>query len=219
LRLARLKAKKPPRKVEGAPAPPPPRASGRVFRRWLWAALSAAVWVPALFYLRFGEVPPLGWGTTVFLVALCILVGVGSYYASRPEYHTQVESSGGWADRVGAFWLLACAFGPFFGWMLTNAFTLTEGNWRWLYWGRVGLSAGLPVLTALPLLRYARGRGAPLMLAILLGVTALPVWGAWATMRDLLDGPSNLLVRSPSPGLPDAKYRHLAHTNRVLDGR
>jgi len=57
------------------------------------------------------------------------------------------------------------------------------------------------------------------MLALLLGVTALPLWSAWATMHDLWAGPSTLLVRSPSPGVPDAEYRHLAHTNRVLAGR
>ncbi|MFL6253517.1 MAG: hypothetical protein ACJ74T_00705 [Pyrinomonadaceae bacterium] len=205
-------------KDKGVPAPPP-RASGRVFRRWLLAALSAAVLVPCISYLKYGEVRPLIWGTTVFLVALCLLAGVGFYFAGRTEYHTQVEARGGWADRVGAFWLLACGLGPFFGWTLANAFTLTEGNWRWLYWGRVGLSVGLPVLTALPLLRYVGGRGAPLMLALLLGVTALPLWSAWATTRDLCAGPSNLLVRSPAPGLPDAEYRYLSHTNRVLEGR
>jgi hypothetical protein len=57
------------------------------------------------------------------------------------------------------------------------------------------------------------------MLALLVGVTALPLWSAWATMRDLWTGPSNLLVRSPSPGMPDAEYRFLPHTNRVLTGR
>lgn len=205
-------------KSKDADAPPPPRAAGRVLRRWLLAALQAAVVVPALFYLRFGYVPPLGWGTTVFLVALCLLVGVGMYYGGRPEYHTRVASRGGWADRVGAFWLVACGLGPFFGWALAAVFTLTEGNWRWLYGGRVCFSVGLPVVTALPLLRYVSGRGAPLMLALLFGVTALPVWSAWATMQDLHEGPSRLFVRSPTPGVPDAEYRLLAHTNRVLAG-
>jgi hypothetical protein len=205
-------------KDKGATAPPP-RASARVFWRWVLAALTAAVAVPFISYLRYGEVRPLVWGLTVFLVALCLLVGVGLYFAGRPEYHTRVEPRSGWADRVGAFWLMSCGLGPFFGWTLANAFALTEGNWRWLYWGRVGLSVGLPLLTALPLLRYVGGRGAPLMLALLLGVTALPLWSAWATARDLWDGPSNLLVRTPSPGVPDAEYRHLSHTNRVLTGR
>ena len=43
------------------------------------------------------------------------------------------------------------------------------------------------MLTALCLLRYARGRGAPVMLALLIGVTALPVWSAWGTMMALLE--------------------------------
>jgi hypothetical protein len=198
---------------------PPPRAPARVLWRWVLAALTAAVYVPARLYLEFGYVPPLGWGATVFLVALCLLVGVGMYYAGRTEYHTPVAPRGDWADRVGAFWLVACGLGPFFGWVLTSVFTLTEANWRWLYWGRVGLSVDLPILTALPLLRYVGGRGTPLMLALLVGVTALPIWSAWATMQDLREGPARLLIRSPGPGLPDAEYKHLAHTNRVLTGR
>ena len=199
--------------------PPARPASARVLWRWGLAALTAATWVPIRFYEETGEVPPLAWGFSVFLATLCLLAGVGFYYAGRPEYHTRVEARGDWLDRVGAFWLVACAFGPFFGWVLTSVFTLTEANWRWLYGGRVGLSVGLPLLTALPLLRYVSGRGAPLMLALLLGVTALPVWSAWATMRDLWEGPSKLLVRPPSPDMPDVEYRHLRHTNRVLAGQ
>jgi hypothetical protein len=198
---------------------PPPRASVRVLWRWVLTALTMAVYVPFRFYMEFGYVPPLGWGATVFLVALCLLVGVGMFYQGRTEYHTPVRMRGGLMDRIGAFWLVACGLGPFFGYALTSVFTLTEANWRWLYWGRVGLSAGLPVLTALPLLRYVSGRGAPLMLALLVGVTALPLWSAWGTMCDLAAGPSNLLVRSPAPGVPDMEYRHLSHTNRVLAGR
>jgi hypothetical protein len=200
-------------------APPARPASVRVLWRWGLAALTAAAWVPTRFYLETGEVPPIAWGASVFLATLCLLVGVGMYFARRTEYHTPVAARGGWADRVGAFWLVACGLGPFFGWALTSAFTLTESNWRWLYWGRAGLSVGLPFLTALPLLRYVSGRGAPLMLALLLGVTALPVWSAWATMRDLGEGPAKLLVRPSSPDMPDLEYRHLRHTNRVLAGR
>jgi hypothetical protein len=192
----------------------------RELYQWLKAAGWAAVAVPVLFYLKFGEVSAFGWASTIFLVALCLLIGVGFYASARADAHPEnqtpvVASQGGWMDRVGAFWLLACGLGPFFGWALASVFTLTAGNWRWLYCGRAGLSVGLPLLTALPLLRYVRGRSAPLALALLLGVTALPVWSAWATMRDLWSGTTILRVKGAA-GRPDEVYTYLPHTNRVL---
>jgi len=39
------------------------------------------------------------------------------------------------ADRIGAFWLVACAFGPFIGWLIT-LFGVTESSWRWQYLAR-----------------------------------------------------------------------------------
>jgi hypothetical protein len=194
--------------------------------RWLKAAAWAAVVVPALFYLRFGEISAFGWGFTVFLVALCLLVGVGFHASARADSRTHVAGAedipvvaarGDWLDRVGAFWLMACAFGPFFGWALASVFTLTAGNWRWLYWGRVSLSVGLPLMTALPLVRYVRGRNAPLMLALLVGVTALPVWSAWWTLLDLRDGPVSVSSEHASPpGRRVEGYTYLPHTRRAL---
>ncbi len=178
-----------------------PQERGRAIRRWLLGAVWVAVLVPLLFFLRFGTVPPVGWGVTVFLAALCLLVAVGLYFLRRPKYHTPVPLRGDWADRVGAFWLLACAFGPLLGWLLTALPPLTVDSWRWLYAGRVALSMGLPVLTALPLLRYARGRGALIMLALLGGVTLLPILSAWNVAWDLWAGPAGL---------------YLAHTAQAL---
>jgi hypothetical protein len=183
-----------------------PASLKRDIRRWLTGVVWSALLIPAIFYLRFGEVGPLGWGVTVFFSVYCLLSAVGLYFLARPEYHTPVVPRNGWPDRLGAWWLMTCAFGPFFGWLLTSAVPLTEGNWRWLYLGRVVLSVGLPVFTALPLLRYVRGRGAPVMLALLLGVTALPVWSGWATLQDLRAGPANFRMlhtgnrlRKPEP--------------------
>jgi hypothetical protein len=176
----------------------------RTTRRWLVGALSAIVLVPAIFYLQFGVVGPVGWGLTVFLVVLCLLVAIGLHFRRRSKYHSPVELKGDWLDRVGAFWLLTCAFGPFLGWVLTAGVPLTVGNWRWLYAARVLLSIVLPVITALPLVRYVRGRGAPLMLGLLLGVTALPVWSGLASLRDLRAGPVDLI---------------LPHTRKVLSDR
>jgi hypothetical protein len=170
-----------------------PAGLRRAIRGWLGGAVAAAVLVPVLFYLRFGEVGGLGWGLTVFLVVLCLLAAVGLYFLRRPEYHTPVALRGDWLDRVGAFWLVACAFGPLAGWALTALVPLTVDSWRWLYAGRVAAAIGLPLLTALPLLRYVRGRGSPVTLlpsvALLIGVTALPIWSGWAAAQDLWAGP------------------------------
>jgi hypothetical protein len=84
---------------------------------------------------------------------------------------------------------LACAFGPFFGWLVTAAFTLTEENWHRRYVVRALLCVALPVLTALPLFVYVRGKYRHVALLLLLGVTALPVWSSVNTLRDLREGP------------------------------
>ncbi len=166
-----------------------PASVRRAIRRWLVAAGASALLTPLIFLLRFGTVDALAWGLTVFFTVYCLLTAVGLYFLRRPEYHTPVSLRGDWLDRVGAFWLVACGLGPFLGWVLTAAFPLTLESWRWLYLGRVILCVVLPVLTALALLRYVRGKGAPVMLALLIFVTALPVWSAWDTCRDLASGP------------------------------
>jgi hypothetical protein len=159
-------------------------------RRWLASAAVVAVAVPALFYLNFGAIGAIGLGTTVFLTVFCVLAAVGSGLADRTEYHTPVAAHGDWLDRIGAFWLVACAFGPLFGWLATaGVFPLTESNWRWRFAARVALAIVAPVVTALPLTRYARGRSALVAVPLLVCVTALPVLsGSW-TARDLVDGP------------------------------
>jgi hypothetical protein len=97
---------------------------------------------------------------------------------------------------VGAFWLVSCAFGPFFGWVLTSIAPLTATSWRWVYGLRFFLAAGLPIITALPILRYVRGKAARVALPLLLGVTMLAIWSVVNVGRDLLNGPVVQQVRS-----------------------
>jgi hypothetical protein len=193
-----------------------PLSIKRATRRWLIGAGCALILVPLIFYLRFGRVDGFGWGVTIFFVIYCFLTAVGLYFLKRPAYHTPVAARNDWRDRIGAFWLMACVFGPFFGWVLTSAVPLTTENWRWLYGGRVVLSIGLPILTALPLMRYVRGRGAGVMIALLVGVTALPIWSGWATWQDLWAGP----VRRPAEQLrftrQDREELYLTYTDQVL---
>lgn len=185
-------------------------------QRVILQLLTSVVWltllVPAIFYLRFGRVGPLGWGTTVFFDVYCLLAAVGLYFRPRTEYHTRVRARGDWLDRVGAFWLVGCTFGPLTGWVFTTGtFPITQGSWRWLYAARFLFAAALPILLALPLTRYARGRAAWVALPLLFGVTALPVSTATYVTRDLWDGPA--VLEDPTTG---RSYLHLKHTGRVL---
>jgi hypothetical protein len=188
----------------------------KAIRQMLVGAIVFAVLVPLLFYLRFGEVGPLGWGTTIFFVVYCLLAAVGLYFLPRPEYHSPVALRGGWADRLGAFWLVSCAFGPFFGWILTSALPLTVISWRWIYGLRVLLAAGLPLITALPLTRYLRGRAVWVALPILLIVTLLPIWSAVNVSRDLWEGPVVQQVQSVNNPAETVQELYLQHTDRVI---
>lgn len=175
---------------------PDPAARKAAALHLLIEAAASAVLVPLLFFINFGEVGDLGWGMTIFFVAYCILAAVGLYFGVRPEYHTTVRLRGDWIDWVGAFWLVSCAFGPFFGWVLTSIIPITVASWRWVYGLRFFLGAGLPILTALPGLRYVRGKAARVALPVLILVTMLATWSVMNVSRDLLAGPVIQHVKS-----------------------
>jgi hypothetical protein len=165
-----------------------PASRKSAIRGLLVGAVECAVLIPLLFYWRFGEVGGLGWGVTVFFVAYCLLAAIGLYFQARPEFHTPVLLRGDWADRVGAFWLVSCAFGPFLGWVVTSVFPITESTWRWLYALRALLAIGAPIVTALPLTRYLRGKATWVALPLLVIVTLLPILSAANVARDLWAG-------------------------------
>jgi hypothetical protein len=121
---------------------------------------------------------------------------------------------------------MACAFGPFFGWLVTAASALTEENWRWRYAVRASLCIGLPALCALPLVRYVRGRHWHVALLLLWGVTALAVWSGLNTLFDLREGPTVRLTKGyydapnnsfyPSAEGKPFKLTTLTHTQRNI---
>lgn len=153
-----------------------------------------AVFVPLRFYLEFGEVGTMGWGTTVFLCAISWLAALGIEFSDRPAFHAPVAVSGGIRDAVGAFWLVACAFGPLAGWALTEL-PLTERSWRWQFGARIALAGVAPIAAALCLTPYARGLAARIAIPLLLLVTAIPVATTWWPVRDLVDGPTRVRCR------------------------
>jgi hypothetical protein len=184
----------------------------RAIRQFLLGTVEAALLIPSLFYLRYREIGPLGWGTTLFFIVYFLLCAVGLYFNPRTEYHSSVTLRGDWLDRVGAFWLVGCAFGPFFGWLITTGvLPITLTSWRWLYVLRVVLAAAVPIVLALPLTRYARGKSAQVALPLLVCVTLLPVSSAMNVSRDLWEGPVVRQVRSN--GQPEL---YLKHTERSL---
>src|SRR6267143_1653242 len=93
---------------------------GRVISQCLLGTAEAVVLTPCLFYLRFRQVGPLGWGTTVFFVVYLLLTAIGLYFRPRTEYHSPLPLRGDLHYRVGAFWLVVCVFGTFFGWVVAS---------------------------------------------------------------------------------------------------
>jgi hypothetical protein len=176
-----------------------PGSRRRVIIRLLGQAVGFVALIPALFWLNFGEIGGFGWATTLFFVGYCLLAAVGLYFQPRRQYHTPVAVRGDWADRVGAFWLVSCLFGPLLGWVVTAVFPITAASWQLLYGLRLLLAAGLPLLTAAPLTRYLRGKAAWVGLPLLLIITLLAVWSAVNVGYDLWYGP----VMQPLPGTDD----------------
>lgn len=162
-------------------------------KRFLFGALWSAVLTPLLFFLKFGSINWFSISFTIFLVVLCLLFALGLFIQNKPEYRTNVPMEGSLADRIGAFWLVACAFGPFFGWIVT-AFPPTEASWKWQYLGRAFLAVILPVITAVPLVPYARGKSALIAIPLLLVITALPILSCAWVLGDLQQGMETVVV-------------------------
>jgi hypothetical protein len=163
----------------------------------LLGALWAAILTPLLFYLKFGSINWFSIAFTIFLVVLSLLFALGFFFQTRKEYHTEVPMERSLADRIGAFWLVACAFGPFLGWMVT-AIPPTEASWKWQYLSRAFLAVILPVITAVPLVPYGRGKAALIAIPLLVVITALPILSCVWVLGDLYEGPARVAVYDES---------------------
>jgi hypothetical protein len=73
---------------------PDPASVARAIREYLLGAVESVAMIPALFYLRFRGVGPVGWGLTVFFIAYFLLAAVGVRDATG--------AGGSVADRDGA---------------------------------------------------------------------------------------------------------------------
>lgn len=155
--------------------------------RTLLGLVAIAVLLPLAFYLRFGRVDGYAIAVTGFLVLLALAVELfsGSWTSTVPP-STVARSR--W-DVLGVVWLLSIPFAPFFTWVLTSFFDVNEDSYRGLLGARALLSVVLPIVCALPLLRYVRRGAVTVMLAVLFVGTAFPVLTGAGSAYDVLFGP------------------------------
>src|SRR5713226_5835940 len=71
-------------------------ARQRAIRQFLLGTIEVGILIPLLFYLRFREIGPLGWGTTIFFIVYFLLCAAGLYFRPRTEYHSPVILRGDW---------------------------------------------------------------------------------------------------------------------------
>lgn len=164
----------------------------------------------------FHDIEGYAYGFTGFF--LLLELGVGILPRKVEELSARSKVKGGRFDFLGVIWLLSVPFGPLLGWILTNAFGLTESNWRLLFGARVTLTIVVPLVCVLPLLRYVRGRAASFALGVLALGTAFPVLTGIQPAIDLIRGPEWETVRVSrtedfSVDLSDG--RKLAHSEEM----
>lgn len=155
---------------------------------WLGLAAIAAI-VPGLFWLRFGAWR-FGFGLAAFLVLLVIAVQfIPALDWKYGDGQAALKVKPRVFDRLAVVWLLAIPFAPFFAWVIGSLATVNVRTWRVVLGSQALLCVALPVVCALPLLRYVRGRAAPYSLLILLLGTMFPVSFGWSPAADVVRGP------------------------------
>ena len=135
----------------------------------------SAVVVLLRFWSEFGEVSLYAFGFAAFIVVLEILIIVGLRFQNRTERHTTKPLRNNWLDKIGAWWLVACAFGAFFGWICGNLATAFPDSALFFLPAEILFTIILPVATMLPNLRYLSRNSAVIQVPILVFITFLPL--------------------------------------------
>jgi hypothetical protein len=155
-----------------------------------WYGLAAiALFVPAIFWFRFGD---LRFGLAVAGFLLLLVLGVQFLPELNRKYGPEqaaLKVKRSTFDALGVVWLLAIPFAPFFAWVIGSLSTVNVHTWRWVLGTRAFLCVAVPLICALPLLRYIRGRAAPYSLLILFLGTMFPVSIGWNSAADFVRGP------------------------------
>jgi hypothetical protein len=170
-------------------------------RRTLIGVIVLLMGVPALFYLNFGEVGPIGFGLSVFLVCATLLLGLGRYaneQESRYAPSNAIIIRNDWMDKVTFIGVVFFVLGPFIGLFVSSSTALlpTESSWRWQYAVRVVFAVVMPLATAvLILVFHVERRSLPVYVPLVLLIAALPAWSGVRPLIDLYYGPRKEIIR------------------------
>lgn len=128
-----------------------------------------------VFWLNFGEINRFSLGFVLFLTVGQILAIVGARFREQFDYHARKDFQGDWADYIGAWWLMACFFGPLLGWICGIFADNIPNYWQAFHLAKVFFTIVLPVLTMLTLIQYVEGKAATIQIPLLFFVTLLPI--------------------------------------------
>jgi len=128
------------------------------------------------FWLEFGEIGAFAFAFIAFLAVFQILMVIGFRFRDRKDYQVEGPAQFGLLDKLGGFWLVACAFGAFFAWM-SGSFgaSMFPDHKAPFYYLAAFFSIVLPVATMLPNLRYLSGKAMMIQIPLLTLVTILPM--------------------------------------------
>ena len=128
-----------------------------------------------IFWLSFGELSYFSFSFTFSLAVLQILIVLGLRFQDRTDLHASKPLKNNWLDKIGGFWLLACALGALGGWIFNQlAFGYPFFS---LYFQILSFcfTIVLPIFTMLPNLRYLETKVLYIQLPLLFFVTTLPI--------------------------------------------
>lgn len=152
-----------------------------------FAITASAALLLLIFWLNFGE---LNWFAVSFAIFLCvfqILLIVGLRFRDRTDVHAEKPLQNDWIDKIGAWWLVACAFGVLFGWGIVKTAAFFPGiDSVYFHAARVFLTIFLPILTMLPNVRYVGRNSAHIQIPMLFGITLLPILSGLGSLFEVL---------------------------------
>lgn len=180
-----------PNKIEEYPVPSDPFEREAIGTLWVLipkagaGILLSVVLILVRFWLEFGELPAFAFGFAAFTAALQILLIVGLRFANRTEVHPDAEARGDWLDKLGAWWLVACFLGAFFGWLCGKFGEMTPEYRNAFIVAKIFFTIVLPIVTMLPNLRYVRRNAAYVQVPLLVFVTLFPILVGIGSVVDL----------------------------------